>query len=143
MIAHTSTRKTRKKATIYLLDVHVEQQLLEVSSLVDASVGAAAHHRGLLQGHGVQGQQQQTVGNLHRRSLGGKSIKEIKYGVCVSDGQAYHIRTRVNTKKRSTCWGMPYWPGTPPAPPLTTRLERMMSTVVWFTRWRAFSIPVA
>ena len=72
MIARTNTRKNRnQKATIYLLDVHVKQQLLEIGSLVDAGVRAAAHHRRLLQRHGVQRQQQQTVGDLHRRSLGG------------------------------------------------------------------------
>ena len=39
----------------YLLDVHIEQQLLEISSFISTRVVATADHSALLQGHGVQG----------------------------------------------------------------------------------------
>jgi hypothetical protein len=77
----TSYKDPPLKHTPYLLDVHVEQQLLEVGALVHPRVRAAPQHHVLLQGHGVQRQQQQAAGDRHRRRRlrrAGKELREEK-----------------------------------------------------------------
>jgi hypothetical protein len=64
---HNSHKK--QSITAYLVDVHIEQQLLEVRALVHTSVVAAPDDGVLLQGHGVEGQQQQAARDGHRRGL--------------------------------------------------------------------------